>query len=331
MLEFVNPWAFALLLAPLLVSKFSPPHKESQASLQVPFFNLLIDLSGETPLKGATILHRQRIQRIMIWLAWLCLVLGAAKPEWVGEPVQINQSARDLMIAVDLSGSMEKRDFSTIDGQQINRLQAVKVVLEEFAQRRQGDRLGLIVFGDGAYLQAPFTTDKATWLTLLRETQIGMAGASTAIGDAIGLAISHFEASDTDNRVLILLTDGNDTVSKLPPIDAARVAHAYRVKIYTIAIGDPQTQGEEAMDVDSLQRVATLSQGAYFEAISREQLEQAYSAIEALEPELYQSLSYRPRSSLFHYPLAVMAVMYLLVLPLLVLANAIKRRRPARV
>lgn len=327
MVEFANLWAFSLLLLPVLVALLAPAHKQSQDSLQVPYFDLLVQLSGQQPESGATVKSRKITQLILLWLAWLCLVVAAAKPEWVGEPIEIDKSARDLMVAVDLSGSMEVKDFSTDGGKKIDRLQAVKVVLQDFAQRRENDRLGLIVFGSAAYLQAPFTTDKETWLTLLEETEIAMAGPSTVMGDAIGLAISVFKGSQSDNRVLIVLTDGNDTGSKVPPIDAARVAKAHDVKIYTIAIGDPETVGEDAMDVDTLARISEITGGAYFEALDREALEQAYVAIEAMEPELYESLSFRPRQSLFHYPLIAIAILYLLGLPALVLAGNIQRRK----
>ncbi|MDX2350679.1 MAG: VWA domain-containing protein [Porticoccus sp.] len=330
-LEFSSPWAFALILLPALVYLLVPAYKQAKDSLQVPFFDMLVLLSGEKPEKGATVVRRKFIQGVLMCLAWALLVAAAAKPEWVGEPIEMDKSARDLMVAVDLSGSMEATDFTTQSGDKINRLEAVKLVLEEFSQRRKGDRLGLIVFGDAAYLQAPFTTDKGTWLTLLQETEIAMAGASTAMGDAIGLAISSFEASETDNRVLIVLTDGNDTGSKVPPVDAARVAKAHDVKIYTIAIGDPKTIGEDAMDTDTLSRMSEISGGAYFEALDREAMERAYTEIEALEPELYQSLSYRPRSSLFHYPLAALAIMYLFFLPVLALVSAMQRKRVVHV
>lgn len=330
-LEFVNLWAFTLLLLPLLVYLLAPPHKQSKDSLQVPYFDRLVKLSGEKPAEGATIVRRGVAQGVMVWIAWGLLVVAAARPEWVGEPIEINRSARDLMVAVDLSGSMEVQDFTTEQGEKIDRLTAVKQVLTEFSQRRDGDRLGLIVFGSAAYLQAPFTADKDTWLTLLQETEIAMAGASTSIGDAIGLSISTFEHSDTDNRVLIVLTDGNDTGSRVPPVDAARVANARDVKIYTIAIGDPETIGEDAMDVDTLKQVSDITGGAYFEALDRQALERAYLDIESLEPALYQSLSYRPRSSLFHYPLSVLAIMYLILLPCWILLAALRRRRVAHV
>ena len=152
------------------------------------------------------------------------------------------------MVAVDLSGSMQATDFTQTDGSRINRLQAVKLVLNELAQQRQKDRLGLLVFGSAPYLQVPFTEDHATWRVLLEETEIGMAGQSTVFGDAIGLAIHLFEDSTTENRVLIMLTDGNDTGSTVPPVEAAKVAQAYGIRIYTIAIGDPATVGEEKLD-----------------------------------------------------------------------------------
>lgn len=328
-IEFINTWAFALLLLPPLTYWLAPPHKQQKDSLQVPYFDRLVALSGDVAAEGAIVARGHAIQTFLVCLTWFLLVLSAARPEWVGEPIEIERSARDLMIAVDLSGSMEATDFTTDDGQSVNRLQAVKYVLGEFAQRREGDRLGLIVFGDAAYLQAPFTDDKDTWLTLLDETEIAMAGPSTAMGDAIGLAISTFESSDTDNRVLILLTDGNDTGSKVPPIDAAKIAEAYDVKVYTIGIGDPQTIGEEALDVGTLNRIADITHGSYYEALDRESLSAAYQDIEALEPQLYESLSYRPRSSLFHYPLAFIVLVYLVALPALMWKGLFGRRKQA--
>ncbi len=327
MIELTSPWALLLVLIPLLVRFIFPAHKQSRDSVQVPFFARLVSLSGETPSMAASILQGRRIQTLALCISWACLVLAAAGPEWVGEPIEVKKSARDLMVAVDLSGSMEAEDFITADGKKVNRLQAVKSVLDEFSKRRDSDRLGLILFGSAAYLQVPFTTDRDTWLTLLNESEISMSGPSTAMGDAIGLAISHFENSATEHRVLLVLTDGNDTSSRVPPIDAARVASAHHVKVYTIAIGDPATVGEEAMDVETLQKVAEITHGAYFEALDREALESAYKHIDALEPQLYDTLSYRPRHSLFHYPLAVIAMLYLLLLPLLVLAGVLGRRK----
>ncbi len=309
MLELVYPWWLLLLPAPLLL-RLLPAFRHSRDSIKVPFFSKLLELSDEAPRTGAVILNLSQVQRILVIFTWVCLVLAATKPEWVGSPIEQSKSARDLMIAVDLSGSMQATDFSRDDGAKLDRLQAVKLVLAELAEQRSKDRLGLIVFGSAPYLQAPFTEDHGTWRTLLRETEIGMAGQSTVFGDAIGLAIHLFEETETENKVLIILTDGNDTGSKVPPVEAAKVAHAHDIRIYTVAIGDPTSVGEEALDEATLERVAELTGGAYFQAMDREQLASAYAAIAALEPELYESTSFRPRHSVHHIPIILVMLYY---------------------
>lgn len=330
MLEFTSPWAFVLLAMPLLVRWLTPPHRESQDSLQVPYFQRLVLLSGETPRSGASVLGRRRLQAIISVIGWCLLVAAAARPEWVGDPVKVEKSARDLMLALDLSGSMDAKDFRDENSKPMNRLAAAKLVLEDFAAQRDGDRLGLIVFGNAAYLQAPFTDDLTTWLTLLKESEVAMAGQSTALGDAIGLAISLFQASETANRVLIVLTDGNDTGSRVPPVDAASIAAANNVTIYTVAVGDPLTIGEEALDLETLETIARKTNGASFQALDAAALQNAYDEINRLEPAQYDSLSYRPRSSLFHFPLALFAILYLIALPLFALLGS-RRQRSIRV
>ncbi len=327
MLEFAHPWLFLCLPLPALAYWLLPVYKESKDSIQVPFFQRLVKLTGATPGRGSVVLPRLLFQRIWLGVSWLLIVIALARPEWLGDPIVRNKSARDLMIAVDLSGSMEVTDFSTAGGERISRLQAVKLVLQEFVEQREHDRLGLIVFGDAPYLQAPFTEDHGAWMTLLQETEIGMAGQSTVFGDAIGLAIKLFENTDTENRVLIVLTDGNDTGSKVPPVDAAKVAAQYGITIYSIAIGDPATVGEEALDLEVLQRTAEITDGGYYQALDRPQLEQAYSAINALEPELFESLSHRPRYSLHHYPLAIVIGGYLLFFMVMTGWSLLQRKR----
>jgi Ca-activated chloride channel family protein len=311
MLELAYPLWLLLLPVPLLL-RLLPAFKHSRDSIKVPFFRKLLELSDQRPMTGAVILSRSNLQAMLVGLTWLCLVLAACKPEWVGKPVEQVKSARDLMVAVDLSGSMQATDFSREDGQKINRLEAVKLVLDELAQQRQHDRLGLIVFGSAPYLQSPFTEDHDTWRNLLQETEIAMAGQSTVFGDAIGLAIHLFEESQTENRVLIILTDGNDTGSKVPPVEAAKVANSYGIRIYTIAIGDPTSIGEEALDVETLERVASLTGGSYYQAMDRDQLADAYRTIAELEPEMYETTQFRPRHSLHQIPVAAFMVMYTL-------------------
>jgi Ca-activated chloride channel family protein len=309
MYELAHPWALALLPLPLIMWLL-PAYRESRDSVRVPFFDKLVELSEQRPGSGAMILRRDRMQRFLVAFMWLCLVLAAAKPEWVGAPIEQQKSGRDLMIAVDLSGSMETRDFVLPGGDTVDRLEAVKQVLGELAAQRVSDRLGLIVFGSAAYLQTPFTDDHVVWEQLLTETEIGMAGQSTVFGDAIGLAIKLFKESDSDNRVLIILTDGNDTGSTVPPVDAAKVARTYGIRIYTIAIGDPASAGEEALDMDTINRVSDVTGGQSFQALDQAELRRAYQAIAELEPDIYETISFRPRQSLHWLPVAVALVLY---------------------
>ena len=309
MLELSHPWALTLLLLPVLM-RLVPPYKEERDSVKVPFFKTLVDLSDEAPQTGAMLLQRDRAQRVLVAFMWACLVLAAAKPQWVGPPIEQQKSGRDLMVAVDLSGSMETKDFTLPNNTIVDRLEAVKYVLADLADKRSSDRLGLIVFGSAAYLQTPFTDDHRVWETLLDETQIGMAGQSTVFGDAIGLSIKLFQSSNSDNRVLIILTDGNDTGSTVPPIDAAKVAAANDIRIYTIAIGDPMSIGEEAIDLKTVERVSLVSGGKNYSALNREELLAAYTAIGELEPELYESISFRPKISLHYVPIIFSAGLY---------------------
>ena len=217
------------------------------------------------------------------------------------------------MIAVDLSGSMETQDFTQPDGQAVDRLEAVKTVLRQLANERPGDRLGLIVFGNNAYLQSPFTEDHAAWLVLLDETRIRMAGPSTALGDAVGLAIKLFKDAETEHRVLLLLTDGNDTGSLVPPVDAARVAAAENIRIYPIAVGDPTAVGEEAIDLETLSRMADVTGGQAFEALDSADLAAVFELLDTLEPNIFDSVSFRPRTDVHWFPLALVVGLYLLL------------------
>ncbi len=328
MLELTHPWLLTLLVLPLFM-RLLPAYRESRDSVRVPFFDKLVELSEQRPQTGAMILRRDNAQRFLVNFMWLCLVLAAARPQWIGPPIEQQKSGRDLMIAVDLSGSMETRDFTLPSGETVDRLQAVKQVLEALAGQRESDRLGLIVFGSAAYLQTPFTDDHAVWAQLLQDTEIGMAGQSTVFGDAIGLAIKLFRESESDNRVLIILTDGNDTGSTVPPVDAAKVAAANGIRIYTIAIGDPASVGEEALDIDTLQRVSEVTGGQYFQALDREALGRAYRAIGELEPELFETISFRPRESLHWVPVGLVLTLYIIYHLWRIWATR-PARRPAR-
>ena len=182
---------------------------------------------------------------------------------------------------------------------------------KEFVARRTGDRVGLIMFGSQAYVQTPLTHDHKTVQHFLDEATVGLAGRSTAIGDAIGLAIKHFRNHDSQNRVLIVLTDGSDTGSSVPPIEAAKVAKRYAVTIYPIAIGDPQTSDQDALDIQTLQRVADISGGVFYQALDRQQLSTIYQRISELEPQIFEAQSYRPRKPMHHIPMLLVTVLML--------------------
>lgn len=227
----------------------------------------------------------------------------------VEEPIVRNISARDMLLLVDLSGSMDERDFTTELGEQITRLEAVKTVLGEFIERREGDRVGLAVFGSAAFPQTSFTEDLNAVQTLLEELQPRMAGPRTMIGDAIGLAIRLFESSEKDNKVAILLTDGNDTGSQMPVAKAAQIAASNGIVIHTIAMGNPQTVGEQALDLPLLRDISAVTGGQFFLALDRTELNTIYDELDQIEPELIESLSYRPTVEYFHIPLALLLVL----------------------
>lgn len=306
------PWAWLLLPLPLLM-RLLPAYRESRDAVRVPFFERLLEASDARRQRGAMVLIRRRGQQLLVGGLWLALVMAAAKPQWLGEPIQQQKAGRDLMIAVDLSGSMEAKDFTNPEGDKIDRLEAVKSVLRRLVNERSGDRLGLIVFGSGAYLQSPFTDDHPTWQTLLDETRIRMAGPSTVLGDAVGLSIKLFREAETENRVLMVLTDGNDTGSVVPPIDAARVAATENIRIYPIAIGDPTAIGEEAIDMKTLERMAEVTGGRSFAALDREQLNDVFRLLGTLEPSVFDSVSFRPRSDLHWLPIALVLGFYVVL------------------
>ncbi len=324
-MTFAHPWCFLFTVLPFFVRRLSPPYKEQQISVQVPFFQSIVAFTGNTPAPGAVVHRKIRIQKILLGISWMLLVIAMAGPQWVGEPVTRIKSARDIMVAADISGSMETSDFTTGTGEPASRLDGVKEVLKDFMRRRRHDRVGLIVFGTSPYLQAPFTADHETWMTLLDETRVGMAGQKTNFGDAIGLAVRLFEESETQNRVLIVLIDGNDTGSRVPPVEAAKIASAKNVRIYAVAIGDPGSTGQEQIDIETLQRIAAVTGGGCFTAQNRKELEKAHGEIMALEPETYETIVFSPRKTMHHYFLGAIVLLYNLFFGGLFLKIALRR------
>jgi Ca-activated chloride channel family protein len=304
MLSFAYPWAALAAPLPLLVYWLWPPHEERRAALLVPFFERLVRLSGATPRQGLIVGRRGLWRTFLLSLCWLMALAALMRPQWIEPPLHRDKPARDLMLLVDLSQSMETRDFVDANGQATDRLSAVKEVLDGFLARRQGDRVGVIVFGDAPYVLAPFTPDLGLARKLVQEMRVGMAGPRTAFGDAIGLAINAFAKSAAKAKTIIALTDGNDTGSRAPPKEAAAVARDRGVVIHTVAIGDPTTAGEEKLDEDTLKAVADTTGGGFYRAMDRKGLEEIYARLDAIETRKIDTVTFRPKREIYWIPLA---------------------------
>lgn len=309
MIHFEWPWLLSLLPLPLLIRWLLPAHRPvEQAALKVPFLD---DFSeGETRVISQT----GRWPFLAAVVAWILLIAACTRPQWLGEPIEQAVSGRDLMLAVDLSGSMEVQDF-VINKQAVDRLTATKWVAGDFINRRVGDRIGLILFGTQAYLQTPLTFDRKTVMTLLDESAIGLAGDNTAIGDAIGLAVKRLKNQDVNSRVLILMTDGANTAGEVSPLKAAELAAENQLKIYTIGIGADEmlvrsffgaqrVNPSQDLDEKTLTAIAEKTGGVYFRARNTDELNKIYQLLDQLEPVEKDKQYFRPRSELYYWPLA---------------------------
>lgn len=303
MLTFAYAWCFLLLPLPWLVRLFLPPKQRDQVSVQVPFGDRLQQVLGGKHSDSTQ--PQSWTRRVLAVAIWICALTAVARPQWLEPPITKEIPTRDLLLLVDLSGSMAQEDFKNDAGQKVSRLDAVKEVLDGFLAKRKGDRVGLVVFGDAAYLQAPFTTDLQLSQELLGECEVGMAGPRTAFGDGIGLGVNLFDEDTERAKTIIALTDGNDTKSKVPPVEAARVATQRDIKIYTVAIGDPTTVGEDKLDEQSLRDVASETGGKYFFAADREHLAGIYDELDKIETQIIQTISHRPRTDIYYWPLVV--------------------------
>lgn len=299
MLTFAHVWVFILLPLPWLANRILPKKQRVSAAVRVPFMDRVKVASNGIPRIRKSSNHWKN------WIVWLWVLIALARPQWIEPPIEKQVPTRDLLLIVDLSGSMETEDFTNASGEKTDRLSAAKEVVGDFLLKREGDRVGLVVFGNAPFLQAPFSTDLDLSRTLLEETVARMAGPKTAFGDAIGLGISLFENSDAPAKTIIVLTDGNDTASQLPPEEAAKVARDRGITIHTIAMGDPRSVGEEKLDETVLKKVADTTTGKYFLALNRLELEQIYTELDALETREIKTISHRPRNDLFFWPLTI--------------------------
>jgi len=307
------PWMLLALPLPLLVRKLLPPAKANrEAGLKVPSLQSFAVLN-----------ERSEVEQLLNWrfwvaiLAWILLVLASARPQQIGDELEVPVSGRNLMLAVDLSGSMDAKDFE-LGNRRVDRLTATKAVASDFIGRREGDRIGLILFGERAYLQVPLTLDRETVKILLLEAFIGLAGEKTAIGDAITLAVKriHDQGATAEEQVLVLLTDGANTAGEVDPIKAAELAQQIGLRIYTIGIGAEQmvvssiTGGlrrvnpSADLDEETLTQIAQLTGGRYFRAKDTAGLQEIYRLLDEMEPVAEPEAGFRPVKSLYYVPLA---------------------------
>jgi len=314
-------WAWLLLLLPLpLIFRKKQQEVEISGHLHLPGI----------AQNGTQQIEQQTSSRKIHWLIWILLVIAVARPLWMGDPIELPSKGRDLMMAVDLSGSMQIEDM-VLDDKTVDRFTMIQAVVSDFIERRKGDKLGLILFADHAYLQAPLTQDRRSVAQFLKEAQIGLVGKQTAIGEAIALAVKRFDRIDESNRILVLLTDGSNNSGSISPEQAAAIAAKRGVKIYSIGVGAEVMErrtlfGKErvnpSMDLDETQltALAQTTGGLYFRARNAQELESIYQEIDKLEPISRDQLSYRPQSELFYLPLATALIisflMALLQLPL---------------
>src|SRR5210317_1495306 len=308
------PWALLALPLPLLARKWLPEARGlSEAGLRVPDLN-----------RFETLRDRSGTEQLLNWrfwvavLAWCLLVLAAARPERIGDELEIPVAGRNLMLAVDLSGSMDQKDFE-LAGRRVDRLTATKAVASDFITRREGDRIGLILFGERAYLQVPLTLDRDTVKILMLEAEIGLAGEKTAIGDAITLAVRrvHEQEEDAGEQVLVLLTDGANTAGEIQPLKAAELAQQVGLRIYTIGIGADSMSVSSLLggrrsvnpsadlDEETLTQIAQLTGGRYFRATDTASLQDIYSLVDELEPVEEPESGFRPVKSYYYWPLGM--------------------------
>lgn len=326
MLSIEHQWLIYLAPLPILLRWLLPKAQQELTALRVPSL-------AQWSLDAAQVSgrpHRAFGQDLLLGLLWLALLAAAANPIWYGEPVSQQAEGRDILLAVDISGSMRLQDMS-LKGRTANRLQASKAVISDFIEQRQGDRVGLILFGSQAYMHVPLTRDTRTLIQLLNEAQIGYAGRETAIGDAIGLGLKRLHELDHNERIMILLTDGSNSAGKLDPLKAAQLAADAKLKIYTIGVGSRQglraqfnVGGGGGIDENALNSIATISGGQFFRAGNTDDLQRIYRYIDELEPTPEEATTIRPQKSLA-WPLIAIA---LAISVLLCLLQLLHQRRP---
>ncbi len=332
MFDFHWPWMGLLLLLPLLARWFWPlPADKAVEQLEgqrtVLLHPALTHLREAFPVRRPGTPLGSRVQRILMGLLWLSLVLALMQPQWLEKHTEIKTEGYDLMLTVDASHSMDALDF-TVDGRQVSRMSVVKGVMGKFIENRKGDRVGLTIFGNQAYVLAPLTLDREAVRNLLDGVVPSIAGQGTAMGDAIALGVKKLRERPEGSRVLVLIADGESTSGIIPPTEAARLATVEGVRIYSIGVGSNQEQvpivennqlvyrDDLGFDEEVMRQVAEITGGAYFRATNTRALEEIYRRIDELEKSEVEARSVLIPRPLYRWPLAV-ALVCLLTLGLL--------------
>ncbi|MEJ5018773.1 VWA domain-containing protein [Ochrobactrum vermis] len=309
MYELNFPLALLLLPLPFLIRWLVPAHHETSISIRLPFFRQVTDAVGIEPSQGSIVRRRTIPHFLVDFLCWCLVVVALARPQFVEPPLTKTEPQRDILLALDLSQSMDTRDFADSDAHLEPRVNAVKSVVTDFVAKRPTDRLGIVAFGDAPYPLAPFTMDHELVQTIIQGLLPGIAGPRTALGDTLGLAIRMFEKTDVPDKVLILLTDGNDTASKMPPLKAAEIAKRKKIVVHTIGIGNPDAAGEDKLDTDTLQKIARTTGGNYYFGGDQAQLQKIYEELDRITPQEQKQLTWRPRNELFVWPLGAAVIL----------------------
>lgn len=286
-----------LLLLPLPLAMRLLPPGAARGGLRVPPHVFAGTAEGRALPSGL----------LLAALAWGLLVIALAGPQLDRQTALTEASGRDILLALDLSGSMEKRDFS-LDGQPISRLDAVKRVASRFVAARRGDRIGLVVFGDRAYVAQPLTFDVDAVARAVNEAQIGISGRATTISDGLGLAIRRLSASDAPTRIVVLLSDGVDTAGSVGAVDAARLAARHGIRVHSIALGpddlETRPKSRDAVDAATLRGVAQASGGTSFRVRGMADLQAMAATLDRLEPSPSERPPLRFWQSLWVWPAA---------------------------
>jgi len=327
MFELATPWVLIALPLPLIIWICLPrATTTSQSALNIPFFERLSSIQTAKT-------HHPILSFIWLLLIWSLLVVALSGPRWLGEPRPLSREGHNIMLILDISGSMEIQDH-LLNGRPSTRLSLVKHAAEMFIKNRPGDQLGLVLFGTRAYLQTPLTHDHASILMRLKDATVGLAGKTTSIGDALGLAVKHMQHVPPKGRVVILLTDGANNSGALPPLKAAKIAHTDGIKVYTIGLGSSNTAIQrygsipvmaDDLDENTLKTIASMTGGRYFRATDKRSLDSIYQLINQLETVPQSDATVRPEIDYYLWPLTLALFCFMLWL---IHITAVFQRKP---